>query len=377
MTAVLGTAAAAEPAFPPLVSGDLRDCGAPEAKPTYCRLRKDLSLQEARQRLGTDTMAVWGEDDVFSVVAQAPGESVRVAGAVNAPLARLQGSDLWTISVRVPSLDAALLDALVGGGPNGAFVRKEWRGPKAEPKLPLTEKLTGRHFVVPMASPNLGETRKVGVYLPPNFDPGLRYPVIYMADGQGAGYLARLIELLILSGKAPPLVLVGLHNGGERRSQDYLINRKDTPDGFAAHERFFLQEVMPRAEKEWGASNRREDRMLLGHSSGAAWAVDTALRNPELFANVYATSFGWGERKDLARPQPIRFFFAAGELEGPFRRRTGQLADAAKAGGHQVTFKAVVAGHSPMVTQAYVDDALAAAFPFHAAGSAMSTTAPR
>jgi hypothetical protein len=361
----------AEPAFPPLKTGALRDCGTPEAVPTYCRIRRVLSAEEARERLCGGTLAIWAEGDVVSVVAKAPGDAVRVAGAVSGPLGRIAGTDLWSISVRTPSLDAALLDAFVFNGTGGPVVYKEWRGPSAEPKPPVVETLTGASFVVDISSPNLGETRKVSVYLPPAFDSARRYPVIYVADGGNVRALSKQVEHLILAGEAPPLVMVGLHNGGdERRSQDYLIGWKGSSDGFAKHERFFLQEVMPRAEKAWGASNQRSQRMLMGHSNGAAWAVDTALRNPTLFGAVFATSVGWGERKTLGRTESIRFFLAAGELERSFRRKTGQLADALAGAGHLVTFKPVVAGHSRLMEEVLLDDAIAMAFPLNAGPSA-------
>ena len=120
--------------------------------------------------------------------------------------------------------------------------------------------------------------------------------------------------------------------------------------------------MIPRAEREWGASPRPADRMLMGHSNGAAWAVETAFRRPAMFANVYAVSVAGRDRTTFDRAPQIRFFLAAGQLETNFLRGTRNIADGAAGVGHQVTLKTPVAGHSQMVVEAYLDDALIGAF---------------
>lgn len=352
------------PRFPELSPKSIiQDCGAPRVSPDVCRVRWAPTPDVAEQRLGAQPMAWWAEDDQFYVLARRNVDGVRISGAVNLPMARLPGTDIWTLTLKAPRLEEGMIDMLVLPLPPGADPELlQWRGSKAPPKAPIHRHLSGRLLRDEIDSRAMGEKRGLTVYLPPGFSTSRRYPVAYFADGGSLNYWARVVEPLIASGKVRPVVLVGLNSGdSETRSRDYLPGWKGSEVGFEKHERFLLTEVMPRAEALYGASTRREDRLLTGKSNGAAWAVATALRNPELFGAAAGVSLGWPPARPVGGPFRPRLFLATGLLED-FLTPTRAFATQAQTSGHEVVLVTPVSGHGQMIQDAYLDDVLLWAF---------------
>jgi hypothetical protein len=90
-------------------------------------------------------MAWWAEGDRFHVLARRDAGEVRLSGAVNLPMARLPGTDLWTLTLKAPRLGEGMIDMLVLPLPPGANPElMEWRGSKAPPKAPIHRHLAGR-----------------------------------------------------------------------------------------------------------------------------------------------------------------------------------------------------------------------------------------
>ena len=218
-----------------------------------------------------------------------------------------------------------------------------WTGPLA-PKVPAVAKeLKGVEKMLDLESKNLGETRKVKIYLPPSHDRSRSYPVIYAADGMTNG---EILEPLILAGRIRPLIVVGVLNGKYQgdpakpyeikkdiRACEYLPGVDD--DRFAKHERFFCEEVRSWAEAELGASRETAERAVQGVSNGGRFAVEIGMRDPELFGSVFGFSVASNsESEDMtARARVLagktpRFFLAAGKWETGFHKLTVRLADA-------------------------------------------------
>ena len=82
----------------------------------------------------------------------------------------------------------------------------------------------------------LGATRQITIWLPPGFRRGIRtvrYPVLYLNDGQNlfdpsrafAGntwHVAETAEWLVKRRRIPPLLIVGIDHGSERRGREYV-----------------------------------------------------------------------------------------------------------------------------------------------------------
>ena len=174
--------------------------------------------------------------------------------------------------------------------------------------------------------------RAVTVYVPPaRFRTG-PLPGCVLADGEAARSFAGVLEAAIVSGAAPPVVLVGIHNGGdpadpaqrsEVRGQEYLPRHK--PRRFAAHLLFVSGEVIPWAAAEFPVA--AGPWISAGFSNGAAWAIGAAQRRPDVFGGVAAFSAGIVPRRVAGPSRGVRHFLAAGTLEEGFRRATREWAE--------------------------------------------------
>lgn len=201
----------------------------------------------------------------------------------------------------------------------------------------------------------MGEPRRLTLYKPPGWKEGVRYPVIYAADGQYLpGYL-RLLDKLIAKGEIPPVVAIGMwsaegRGGPYTRSQEYLPGFKDGARRYAHFQHYFLDEVIPFAAIKLGASAVREERMLFGYSDGGSWALTTAINSPDQFGTALALSIGWeqsGEKLSVTnRP---RLFFGIGSKETTFKTVTNTIVRNAQRSPGEVIFRTGEGGHEPKV----------------------------
>lgn len=376
MSCLFGMPSCAMPEFPDIQGTNIYDCAATEVLPDICREKRDLTLDEAASRLGNELKVWWRDGDRFTVIARSKAKVVNLCCAIQLPMARLPGSDIWTLTVRSPHLNKAILDiklitpydTSLGYAQIAEEKWGQWRGPEALSAPQESPVLMGRVVSRDLNSPDLGEMRRVYIYLPPDFDAQKRYPVVYMADGESVPASARIAEPLILQGKIRPMVLIGLvagrfSNGHDRRGEDYLTGFGKTST-FTQHEAFFLTEVMPMAEKEYGVSANAQDRMLSGRSNGGAWALDTALRHPDMFSKSAAFSVCWqksGRGIDQAKRPAL--FMGVGVFEGSCRTVTTRLAAEAMQSEDPVVFRQVVSGHTPLMWNLLFAQALQWAFP--------------
>lgn len=333
LLAILTFAAGAVPAhaqasFPPLKPGAFfQDCDAPGASPDICRVKQPLTSELVEQRLQGKTLAWWRHEDLFTVVARNTGNDVRLSGAINAPLAQLQGTDLWVLTMKIPRLDQAVIDMIVTpSGPRTGDM-PEWRGVAAEPAPLLINTLRGKLITETLESKHLGEPRRLTIYLPEHFDPSATYPVAYFADGRGVGLFAHLIEPAIREGRVRPIVMVGVHSGDDdKRSREYL--------------------------RGWRGSEQ-----------------DTALRHPAMFGAAAAVSLGWDSSGEIIeRADRPRILLATGLLDA-FILQTRKTAARAALSVKGVTLITPVSGHGPAMQELLLDDILIWAFgaPSHGA----------
>ena len=150
-------------------------------------------------------------------------------------------------------------------------------------------------------------TRLVRVWLPPGYDEtsATRYPVLYLNDGQNlfdpatafAGVDWRVgaaAERLIVEGKIPALIIVGIDNTGESRLREYIPYRSLELRLFGAHGKrypeFLLREVMPLIEKYYRVAKGPEHMGLGGSSLGGLITLYTQLAAPGVFGRLLIES---------------------------------------------------------------------------------------
>jgi predicted alpha/beta superfamily hydrolase len=197
-----------------------------------------------------------------------------------------------------------------------------------------------KHFYThELESAALGVSRRLTIFVPSPPKPGtLRYPVLYLNDGQNlfdparafAGNTWRVAETvgaLVGGGMIPPLIVVGIDHGASRRAREYLPVSDDRnphskrPLG-RRYVRFVTDEVMPFVRREFPVSRRASDTGIGGSSYGAIAALFTVLQTPRRFGRLLIESpslyVGRGRLLRLSRRAqawPARVYLGVGTAE--------------------------------------------------------------
>jgi enterochelin esterase-like enzyme len=346
--AVAGAAASVFATLPP--QGDPCDrsvdsAGVPTSALPFRKQPLAMERQALERLLGKETAAIALQADVLTLAFRAPGGSARAAaGSIQCALARVEDADVWALQLRMAQWEQAFLSVqfiAIAGQPSRqpmastmptATANAIFRGSKAPPSPAVVAQLRGKLSTTTVPSERLGTPREVSVYLPPG-GARAKLPVLYMTDGQGLPSFAPIVEAQIQAGRIRPIAIVAEHAGRytgdtskpmdprlDDRARDYLP--EVDPPRFASHMRFFVEELLPWAEQQYGLSTARSDRAAMGYSNGGAFVGQLGMQHPESFATVLPFSPAWrvstqGElRSDPARLP--RFLFSGGELEPTF-----------------------------------------------------------
>ena len=138
------------------------------------------------------------------------------------------------------------------------------------------------------------------VYTPPGYDPksSTKYPVLYLlhgwsqvaSDWSGIGRAPEILDAEIAAGKARPMIVVMplgygemsfVQNGFSIWNSKPPVERNTTLFASA-----LLTEVIPRVERLYNVSARRETRAIAGLSMGGLESLTIGLDHPDLFAYV-------------------------------------------------------------------------------------------
>ncbi|HVH97953.1 MAG TPA: alpha/beta hydrolase-fold protein [Enhygromyxa sp.] len=150
------------------------------------------------------------------------------------------------------------------------------------------------HEELTLRSTSLRETRRVNIYLPPDYGASAdtRYPILYMPDGgvhEDFPHLTHTIDTAIRSGEMLPVVVVGIENTQRRRDMtgptEVAEDRAIAPEvgGSAAFRAFIRDELMPEIE---GRVRGSGETAIIGESLAGLFIVETFFVEPELF-DVY------------------------------------------------------------------------------------------
>jgi isoamylase len=150
-------------------------------------------------------------------------------------------------------------------------------------------------------SPQLGNSRDVLVYLPPNYtESDARYPVIYMHYGQnlfdettsyaGEWYVDETMERLGRRGR--PAIVVGIPNMGERRLDEYgpFVDSANGGGQGDAYLSFVADTIKPYVDRAFRTRADRDHTGIFGSSMGGLISLYAFFRRPEVFGFVGAMS---------------------------------------------------------------------------------------
>jgi len=144
-----------------------------------------------------------------------------------------------------------------------------------------------------------GTRRKAKVYLPPNYSPEIKYPVLYLLHGIGGDENEWLtcispnviLDNLIADGKAVPMIVV-LPNG-RALPDDRAVGNPFTPEkaaSFAKFEDDLLGCLIPAIEAKYSTLTDREHCALAGLSMGGGQTFNFGLGHLDTFAWLGAFS---------------------------------------------------------------------------------------
>ncbi|MFO0866868.1 MAG: alpha/beta hydrolase-fold protein [Gemmataceae bacterium] len=134
----------------------------------------------------------------------------------------------------------------------------------------------------------LGMKRNVYVYLPPNFDPARRYPLILLLHGfaqdeSALFYILPKLDREMEAGRFPQSILVA--PDGNIPCGPWAIKRGSfyVNSNAGRYEDYLLQDVLGFAERNFPIHPDRRARALVGVSMGGGAAFDLAMRHKHQF----------------------------------------------------------------------------------------------
>jgi predicted alpha/beta superfamily hydrolase len=215
--------------------------------------------------------------------------------------------------------------------------------PVASP--PCASTATGDLHVHTLDSRIFGNTRKIRVLLPPDYDlpanAAVTYPVLYLLDGQNLfdrclsdvsheeWGVDETVYRLIREKKIPPMIVVGVDHAGKDRAKEYLPYRDfvgnpemEEPEGKRFPD-FMTREVMPLVDGRYRTKRDAYSTGIGGSSYGGVATLYALLAKPNRFGYGLIESptlwIGMGQLVRDTSPLvalPKRVFVAFGGKEG-------------------------------------------------------------
>jgi enterochelin esterase-like enzyme len=171
--------------------------------------------------------------------------------------------------------------------------------------------------------------RQVTVYVPPHPPEA----VVYAGDGQGFSKWGRFLE----AAGSLPTMIVGVHGLAEEMPRLHEYSPVFDEQRFAAHEKFFVEDVAAWVWSRFGVALPRERTAVFGYSAGGELALALGLRHPDIYGAVFSGSPGGGYKPPHEMPASLpRVYLFAGTQEPFFLDNALRWADALRDAGGDV-----------------------------------------
>jgi len=172
--------------------------------------------------------------------------------------------------------------------------------------------------------------REVTVYVPPEPPEA----VVFAGDGQLISQWGGVLEAADL----PSTMIVGAHRLADETLRLHEYSPGFDPERFAAHERFFVDEVRRWVRTRFGVALPAGRTAVFGVSASGELALAIGLRHPDVYGAIFCASPGGGYRPPgVIMPSSIpRTYLVAGTLEPFFRKNAARWADALRNAGADV-----------------------------------------
>lgn len=193
--------------------------------------------------------------------------------------------------------------------------------------------ITGNVTTFKMFIPQLNRTRRIWIYLPPDYGTTNRsYPVLYMFDGQnlfdsatsfaGEWGVDEALEKLYQE-RNFSIIVVGIDNGGDKRIDEYApwVNEDYGRGGEGdAMVRFIVETLKPYIDSHYRTVPNETG--IMGSSLGGLMAVYAGFAYPEVFRYVGAMSSAFWFNPEIydfvrnAEKGPEKIYIDWGTMEG-------------------------------------------------------------
>ena len=203
----------------------------------------------------------------------------------------------------------------------GRRIEMPKKGPCPLPILPALPAISDSGFYAKNAVPHGriekvnykapdGSEKRMHVYLPPNYDKNTnaRYPVLYLNHGGGdddsgwtlensrrGGYAHLILDNLISSGKAKPMIIVMPNTRGLAAANPPVPGNDD------ACSKEYMTSIIPYIDSHYRTKAGREYRAIAGLSMGGFVVLHTGLPHLDTFSELYIYSSGHTSPETLAK----------------------------------------------------------------------------
>jgi enterochelin esterase-like enzyme len=180
--------------------------------------------------------------------------------------------------------------------------------------------------------------RQVTVYVPP----ARPEAVVFAGDGQLITGWGGVLE----AAGVPPTMIVGTHRLDDEMLRLGEYSPVFDPERFAAHEKFFVEDVRQWARSRFGVALPAERTAVCGVSASGELALALGLRHPGIYGAVFCASPGGGYRPPAVMPDSLpRAYLVAGTLEPFFLKNASRWAVALREAGADVVLTERAGSH--------------------------------
>jgi enterochelin esterase-like enzyme len=180
--------------------------------------------------------------------------------------------------------------------------------------------------------------RQVTVYVPP-VPPEA---VVFAGDGQMISQWGGVLE----AANVPPTMIVATNRLDDEMLRLHEYSPVFDAERFAAHEKFFVEDVRHWARSRFGVTVPAERTAVFGVSASGELALALGLRHPDIYGAVFCASPGGGYRPAAVMPKSLpRAYLVAGTQEPFFLENANRWAVALRDAGADVVMTERVGSH--------------------------------
>lgn len=167
--------------------------------------------------------------------------------------------------------------------------------------------------------------------------------IVFAGDGQLISQWGGILE----AADVPPTMIVGAHRTDDPDEMVRIGEYSPSfdPDRFAAHEKFFVNDVPGWVRSRFGVALPAERTAVCGVSASGELALAMGMRHPDIYGAVFCASPGGGYRPGELPSTLPRTYLVGGTLEPWFLENATRWADALRDAGADVVLTERVGDH--------------------------------